>query len=196
MIPIEEGDYLKISYLGYNSLYFKVNHHSSDTLNLFIQKKAFVLEEVEVYPWTKEEFKFKFINLEVNQDSIDYLRNKIIVPKEDLVAALKQAQTQKMRENNPNMIVGVSMPAFANYKTKKDKQIVELEALKKWVKKETEYRKLVQNITNYKDEELNRFIKFCNFSKSYISTARSYYLGIEIQKKYKAFESLKSSKVN
>jgi hypothetical protein len=85
------------------------------------------------------------------------------------------------------------MPAFGNYKTKKEKQIVKLEALKRWLVKEEAYRRLIEKITSYSGVELNAFISFCNFSKNYISNAREYYLAMNIQKKYLEFEQLKQN---
>lgn len=196
LIPIEEKNYLKFSYLGYNNYYIQISKVTNDTLQIFLYKKTYQLESVTIYPWTKEEFQYQFVNNDFNEDSIDRIKALISVPKEELVAELRNAKTERMRENNPGMIAGVSMPAFSNYKTNKEKQIAKLEALKKWVRKEEAYRKLIKKITNYSGTELNTFISFCNFSKNYITNARDYYLALNIQKKYLEFEELKEQSKN
>jgi len=183
MLHVSDKDYFKISYLGYNNKYVQINSSNKDTLTYYIQRKAFELEVVNVYPWTKEEFKYKFVHNDFNTDSIDQLIAKITVPKAELLQVY----------NNRNMGV-IAIPIFANYKTSKEKQIIQLEKLKFWVKKENEYRKLITHITGYKADQLNAFIKYCNFSKRYISYARDYYLALAIKNKYLEFEKAKRNK--
>ncbi len=192
MIPAEQKDYIKVSFLGYNNKYYQISEVNSDTILIPIYRKTYQLANVDVYPWTKEEFQYQFVHNKFEKDSIDKLKELISVPKEVLLADLEQEKTRQMRENNPNMIAGVSMSAFANYKTKKEKQIIQLEALKRWVKKEKAYRELITHITGYTGMELNAFIRFCNFSKNYISNARDYYLALNIQKKYLEYKTLKN----
>lgn len=181
MIPVEIGDFVKVSFLGFNDNYYLVQKIDKDTIQLKMIPKAYQIEEVDVYPWTKEEFKYEFVNHDFKKDSIDQLKDKITLSEEDIEAA-------QMGKGY------IAIPIFANYKTKKEKQIIALEELKKRVAKEEEYRKLIQRITGYKEAELNAFIIFCNFSKRYIMYAREYYLGLAISKKYLEFEKLKSKR--
>jgi len=179
LIHVSNKDYLKISYLGYNNLYIQVKQgESKDTLIFYLHKKTFKLDEVDVYPWSKDEFKYEFIHKQFKTDSIDLLLQKIRVPKSELLAI----------HNNKGFI---AIPIFANYKTKKERQIIQLEQLKRWTLKENAYRKLITNITGYQKAELNAFINYCNFSKRYISYAREYYLALAIKKKYIEFEKVK-----
>jgi len=173
MIQASESDYLKISYLGYNSLYFQAQS-SSDTLSFFISKKNFELKEVEVYPWTREEFRHKFVHMEIEKDSLDWLKSNINLSREEL-----------------KWITPVS---FHNYKTKKEKQEIKLRELKAWIAKDEIFRKSIVRMTNYKDLELEDFIRFCNFSKQYIMETRTYYLTEAMRKKYLEFEEKKLSK--
>jgi len=173
-----KGDYLKLSFMGYNTLYYQVKNTVSDTITFFLVRKVYELEDIDVYPWTKREFKYKFVYTKFNTDSIDWLLKKILVPKSELLAI-------------HNFKPFIAIPIFSNFKTKKEKQIVRLEELKHWIKKSERYRKMVVKVTGYKELELNAFIKYCNFSKRYISYARSYYLTSAIEKKYIAFENRK-----
>ncbi len=179
MIHASDKDYLKISYLGYNNLYIQVNKSNTDTLTFYLHKKSFELEEVDIYPWTKKEFKYQFTHQNFKPDSIDQILINIRVPKAELIAI----------HNNKGFI---AIPIFANYKTKKERQIIQLKQLKRWIIKEDLYRKYITNITGYKNAELNTFIRYCNFSRRYISYAREYYLTLAIKKKYIEFEKLKS----
>ena len=175
MIQVTDKDYLRISYIGYNNLYIQIDKNIKDTLNLYLQEKIFELENVDVYPWSKEEFKYEFVYHKFKSDSIDGLKASIKVP------------VAELRALGPNGI-----PAFKNFKTKKEKQEIKLIELKKWLKKDQSYRVIIKKITNYEDAELEAFIRFCNFSRRYISYAREYYLTFAISLKYKEFEKLKS----
>jgi len=176
LIMVQSSDYIKITHIAYYEAYHQIKNQTKDTLYIKIYRKTYQLESVTVYPWSKEEFKFKFIHTDFKQDSIDKFLKKITVPKEELVQLAKSTAI-------------ISIPI--SYKTSKERQIIILNDIKNWVEKETEYRELITKITGYQAEELNAFIMFCNFSKRYIMNARAYYLGLAIEKKYFEFEQKK-----
>ena len=175
---VTEGDYLKLSFMGYNTYYYQVRNTVSDTITFLLARKVYELEDIDVYPWTIKEFKHKFVYTNFDADSIDWLLKKILVPKSELLAI-------------HNFKPFIAIPVFSNFKTKKEKQIVRLEELKRWIKKEERYREMVAKVTGYRELELNKFIKYCNFSKRYISYARSYYLTSAIEKKYTEYQKSK-----
>ncbi len=176
LIMVQNSDYIKITHIAYYEAYHQIKNQTKDTLYIKIYRKTYQLESVTVYPWSKEEFKFKFVHTDFKQDSIDKFLKKITVPKEELVQLAKSTAI-------------ISIPI--SYKTSKERQIIILNDIKNWVEKETEYRELITKITGYQAEELNAFIMFCNFSKRYIMNARAYYLGLAIEKKYFEFEQKK-----
>jgi len=176
LIMVQSSDYIKITHIAYYEAYHQIKNQTKDTLYIKIYRKTYQLESVTVYPWSKEEFKFKFVHTDFKQDSIDKFLKKITVPKEELVQLAKSTAI-------------ISIPI--SYKTSKERQIIILNDIKNWVEKENEYRELITKITGYQAEELNAFIMFCNFSKRYIMNARAYYLGLAIEKKYFEFEQKK-----
>lgn len=176
MIQASESDYLKISYLGYHSLYFQAHADGNDTLDFLIRKKNFELKEVEVYPWTREEFRHEFVHKDIKKDSLYWLEAKINLSREEL-----------------RWITPVS---FHNYKTSKEKQEIRLRALKAWIAKDEIFRKSIVRMTNYKDLELEDFIRYCQFSKQFVMEAKTYYLTSAMRQKYIEFEDLKKSKTN
>jgi len=176
LIMVQNSDYIKITHIAYYEAYHQIKNQTKDTLYIKIYRKTYQLESVTVYPWSKEEFKFKFVHTDFKQDSIDKFLKKITVPKEELVQLAKSTAI-------------ISIPI--SYKTSKERQIIILNDIKNWVEKENEYRELITKITGYQAEELNAFIMFCNFSKRYIMNARAYYLGLAIEKKYFEFEQKK-----
>lgn len=173
MIQASEGDYLKISYLGYHSLYFQAHIDGNDTLDFFIKHKNFELKEVEVFPWTREEFRHDFVHKEIKKDSLDWLEMRINLSREEL-----------------RWITPVS---FHNYKTSKEKQEIRLRELKAWIAKDEIFRKSIVRMTNYKDLELEDFIRYCRFSKQFVMEAKTYSLTSAMREKYLEFEKVKNT---
>jgi hypothetical protein len=175
MLHVSKGDFVKISYVGYHSYYYKVNFDKSDTLTFILNQKVFELDNVDVYPWTRQEFRYKFVYDDIKPDSIDLIKSWIIAPPAEI-----------------SNIGPIGFSIFANFKTSQEKQIIKLNELKHWLIKEEDYRKKIVKITGYEGIELNLFIKYCNFSKRYVSYARDYYLTLNITQKYLEYERLKT----
>jgi len=172
MLQVNDKDYIKISYVGYNNLYYQINSENTDTLDLFLIKKTYQLAEVEVFPWTKDEFKVQFIEMDTPVDSVEWLTDRINLSTKELKWLTPAGMTIK-------------------YKTSKERQEIKVKALKRWAEKDKIFRKIVKSLTDYEGLELEVFIRFCNFKKSFISYAREYYLTEAIQKKYLEFEQRK-----
>ncbi len=173
MIQVNQKDYLKISFVGYNNLYYQVNSENTDTLDFYLSKKTYHIDEVEVFPWTKEEFKVQFVEMDTPLDSNEWLTDRINLSTKELKWLTPAGMTIK-------------------YKTSKERQEIKLKALKRWAEKEKMFREIVKRLTDYQGLELEVFIRFCNFKKSFISYAREYYLTEAIQKKYLEFEQKKT----
>jgi len=200
LIMVQNSDYIKITHIAYYEAYHQIKNQTKDTLYIKIYRKTYQLESVTVYPWSKEEFKFKFVHTDFKQDSIDKFLKKITVPKEELVQLAKSTaiisipisyKTSKERQIIILNDIKNWVEKENEYRELITRQIIILNDIKNWVEKETEYRELITKITGYQAEELNAFIMFCNFSKRYIMNARAYYLGLAIEKKYFEFEQKK-----
>lgn len=172
IIKAFDKDFLKVSYIGFNDLYFKALQNSKDTLVLYLQEKKYQLEEVKVYPWTKKEFKHQFVHRKYKSDTMEWLTKRINLSKEELM--------------------WITPVSFHNYKTSKERQIVKLKEMKAFFIKEEAFRKIIFELTGYKDLELEDFIRFCKFSKQYISKTQLYYLSESIRKKHLQFEENKA----
>ncbi len=191
-IALEPNDYLKISLLGYYSVYLQA-HRASDTMQVFLSKKVYQLETVTIYPWTKEEFKHQFIHLDIDDDSVKTLQLRLRVPKIELERERNYAIYERMRDPMPGNIKTVGIPigiSLGNYKNKKERQLSKLEKIKRWNQAEDKYWELAKKMTGYKGEKLNAFIRFCNFSGRYVTYAREYFLAFNIKKKILEFERL------
>ena len=172
MIKSLDKDYLKISYVGYNNLYIQADFSVGDTIDILFYKKTYELEEVEVLPWSKSEFKHKFIHNTFPSDTLEWMKSRYSVSKEELI--------------------WLTPTSFHNYKTSKERQEIKLKKLMKWIEKDNVFRKIIVDICGYEKLELEDFIRYCNFSKNYISNAREYYLTEAIRRKHLEFEKNKN----
>ena len=172
MILASPNDFIRVSYMGYNDIYLKVDLSNQDTLDIYLSKKLYQLDEVKVHPWTKEEFKHQFVSKKMPTDAIEWLRQKYAVSREELI--------------------WLTPVSFHNYKTSKERQISQLKTLKIWEKKDDLYKEIVKKMTNYEGEEYISFLEFCHFSKDYISNTREFYLIETVKKKYIEFEKKKN----
>lgn len=173
MIKASSNDFLKISYMGYHDVYQKVGAQNKDTVEIFLSKKSYQIEEVKIRPWTKKEFKYQFVTKEPPSDTSEWLRMKFAVPREELI--------------------WLTPVSFHNYKTSKERQIINLVKEKAWAEKDVLYKKIVKNMTHYESDEYIKFLEYCHFSKDYILRTRELYITEEVKKKYLEFESKKLS---
>ena len=173
LIKAKQNDFLKISYMGYNDVYLKVNMQDKDTLEVYMVKKSYQLDEVEVMPWTKSEFKYQFVTKEPPTDTSEWLKMRFSVSKEELIS--------------------LTPASFHNYKTSKERQIINLVKEKKWENKDLIYKQIVKKMTHYQDDEYVKFLEYCHFTKDYILRTRELYIVEEVKKKYLEFEKKKIS---
>ena len=114
---------------------------TGDTLTVILNQKVFELENVDVLPWTKQEFKYLFVKIEPPSNPTKWLEKRINLSKEELIS--------------------LTPASFHNYKTSKERQQIKLISIKGWEQKDQLYEKIVKNITHYKNEELQAFFIYC-----------------------------------
>jgi len=173
-ISSKKGDYIKFSFMGYHNIYKMIKKESNDTLVFYLHPQIMALNSIDVYPWTKEEFKYKFVHDTILPDAVDRLKKRILVP----VDELKFLSIPKGK--------GFIIPL--NFKSSKEKQIEILNKIKAVIKAEKRYRALIYQVTKLKDSEQNNFIQFCNFTNRYIKYARDYYLILAIKNKWEDYK--------
>jgi len=173
-ISTKKGDYVKFSYMGYHNMYRMIQKKTNDTIVFYLRPQVMALNTVDVYPWTKEEFKYRFVHDTILPDAIDRLKKRIRVP----IDELKFLSIPKGK--------GFIIPL--NFKSNKEKQIEILNKIKERIKTEKRYRALIYQITKLKGKEQDNFIKYCNFTDRYIKYARDYYLILAIKNKWEVYK--------
>ena len=173
-ISAKKGDYIKVSFMGYHNVYKMIKQKDTDTLIFYLRPQIMALNSIDVYPWTKDEFKYKFVHDTILPDAVDRLKKRIRVPLDEL----KFLSIPKGK--------GFIIPL--NFKTNKEKQIELLNKIKERIKTEKRYRALIYQVTKLKDKEQDNFIKYCNLTDRYIKYARDYYLILAIKNKWEVYK--------
>lgn len=174
------GDSLEISRVGY---YSKEVLTSPKFQVVELSEKQYELKAVSVSGLgTYEEFKYNVIHsplpktLEINPEIVKSFPQKVVVLQ-------------------PQMSIPLGSPVTAVYMmlSKEGKSLRKLAELEKTEKVVASYKykyspEIVSNLTGLKDFELEKFIKYCNISESFILASNEYEIAEKILgcfKKYK-----------
>jgi hypothetical protein len=178
-VTMHRDDILAINALGYERKYFSLNDSISNISQIFLiklEEKTYHIAGVDIYDARWKDFEFEFSKVEIeNQETKERIQKwfyTLIDPKE---LALITASTA----------IGIPI----NFKSKQDKQKVELEEIKV-IEAENKiiYSKynpeLVSEITGFNESETYRFIKFCNFDREFLIRSNDYEIIVEIKKQF------------
>ncbi len=191
-IPVHLGDSLVFSSIGYFTKALIVTEEAlaADYIEVKLAQREYQLSEVEVNPLgTKEQFREKFLALEVDDGSIDIVGIK---------KPSKDPRTIPITEDENEIkkakyILNPASFLYGNF-SKDAKARQELHRLEqKKQKHRYNYQKfnedVVHRITGFENEELLEFMDYCNFSESQIYRYSDYELTVAILNKQRTFES-------
>lgn len=181
IIPVVYKDSLRISSIGFQTkLIFIKDRSSRDSLFHIIKmtKKTYDLATVNIYELRWQVFKAEFMEETVKEDKTAMrISNWMahLVPSDELRMIFQASRG-----------VGFSI----NYKTKADKsrkKVAEME--KKYQLIAPKYNdKMIKSITGLKDEEIYKFIEFCNFDDAFLMNATEYEIMEEILIRWKEYQ--------
>lgn len=196
-IPAKVGDSLVFSIIGYSTRAMIVSEEDllADFVRVKMVQRSYELGEVEVNPFgTKEQFRERFMELEVDDGTIEIVgvkgpsKDRRTIPVTEDANEIKKAKYM------------LSPASFIYGNLSKDaKARQELHRLNKEKEKHRyNYQKFNENVVNritgYEGEQLVAFMDYCNFSQQQIYSYNDYELTIAILNKQKAYErSLQSS---
>lgn len=191
-IPVHLGDSLVFTSIGYatKAIIITEKELEPDYIEVKLVQRSYELGEVEVNPFgTKDQFRERFIELEVDDGTIEIIgvkgpsKNRRTIPITEDANEIKKAKHM------------LSPASFLYGNLSKDaKARQELHRLNREKEKHKyNYQKfndeVVGKITGYSGETLFDFMEFCNFSESQIYRFNDYELTIAIMNKQKAYES-------
>jgi hypothetical protein len=187
-LPAAAGDTLVFSASGY---YHRLEIVTDFILNTAVFRPfkmdplVYPIREANVFaPGTYDQFKQKFISLDLSKDKTEVLRRNL---QQESVLAARDAY-RKVQEKQ-KIGGGVGVPIL----TPKEKEMIKLRAiLAAGNQKKQVYKKfnpvLVKKITGINtDEEILEFMAYCSFSDELIRNTNEYDLMVMIARKYEEF---------
>lgn len=190
-IPVHLGDSLIFSSIGYHHKALIVTEKEllADYIEIKMVQREYQLGEVEVNPLgTKEQFRQKFMELEVDDGTIEIVgikgpsKDRRTIPVTEDANEIKKAKYM------------MSPASFIYGNLSKDaKARQELHRLEKQKERHRyNYQKfnedVVTKVTGYEGDKLHEFMDFCNFSESQIYGFSDYELTVAILHKQRQFE--------
>jgi len=171
---------IKISSIGYYTKIINVDINNI-VIPLIINMKERVYEimQVEIYPFTKQEFKYQFIHKNIPKDTIAYIQD-ILRTRWNTVAVLRGLTPKRQ------------IPL--NFKTSIEKQEILLAKIKEYTILKEQNIKRIKIITKLEGNDLYNFDRFCKFSFNFLKNAPEYYIYVKIEKKYEEYKKLPKTK--
>jgi hypothetical protein len=171
---------IKISSIGY---YTKTIYLNTENIKvpyvIELKERIYQILQVEVYPFTKKEFKHDFVYKEIPKDTIALI--------EDVM---------KTRWNSVEVLRGLTPTRQIplNFKTNIERQEILLAKIKEYSALKTSNLALMKQITNFEGKKLYDFDRYCKFSYNFLKNAPEYYIYIKITEKFEEFKKLPPAK--
>jgi len=174
---------LKYSAIGYYTKTIVLNYDSINIpFNVFLKYRIYEIMQVDVYPFTKKEFKHKFVHDSIPKDNIDII-------KDNLKTKFNSSERLKeLAEASKNKLI-LAIPL--NFKTDIEKQEELLEKIKELSRLKTQNIDRIKRITNLTGKELYDFESFCKFNYQYLKSASEYTIYTEIYKLWEEYKKIK-----
>ncbi|MBL4585564.1 MAG: hypothetical protein JKX84_00695 [Flavobacteriales bacterium] len=196
-IPVHLGDSVVFTSIGYftKALIITEQQLSADYIEVRMVQRDYELGEVRVNPLgTKEQFRKKFMELQVDDGSIEIIGvKKPTKERRELPITEDKNEIKKAKYlfTNPLSFLYGNLSKNA----KKQQEYHKLEAQKE--KNRLNYTKfneaVVERITGYDGVKLNEFMDYCNFSENDIYRFTEYELAVMILNKQQSFERITRS---
>ena len=193
-IPVHLGDSIVFSSIGYFHKAFIVSEKelNADFIEVRMVQRGYQLGEVEVNPLgTKEQFRQKFMELEVDDGTIEIVGIKKPSAERRTIPITEDANEIKKAKH---LFKSPASFLYGNFSkdAKMRQELHRLEAEKQ--KNQYNDRKfnedVVHRITGYENEQLLEFMDYCNFSEQQVYRYSDYELTVAILNKQRSFERI------
>ncbi len=182
-LTLLRSDILRFSALGYDTEYIAYADtlvDGSEIQTIRMTPKVYNIAEVDIYEARWKDFQFEFAHTKVEE-----LEQKGRI--DDWFHTVVSEEELKM------LTAYASAGIPINYKSNRQKQLEKVEYLER---RESDYELVamkfnhdfVAQTTNLPDEEIEAFMKFCNFSRAFILMANKYDLIVEMKKRLIAYQ--------
>lgn len=188
-IWVMSGDKLNVSALGYHYKEFEVNSFLDTLVKIPLENRIYEIREAKIsYLGTYKEFEYKVVNLKLPDNGINSAVENIFNYVEPPPLFVEPTITSP---------ASLAYNLFSKDAKDKKKYIeLEKEAKVNDQVREKYNKEIVKNLTGLKDDEVVRFMKFCDFKKEYILSLDEYKLYSEIVLRLDDFKKLQKDSLN
>ena len=167
----------KFSTIGYyTNTVIIVKNDFKIPYDVFLEFRIYEIMQVDVYPFTKDEFKHEFVYADIKKDDIDIIKDNL---------KTKFNSVKRLKELTPAMQIPL------NFKSKIEKQEDLLVKIKELNNLKLKNYERIRRVTNYAGKEVYDFDRFCRFSYHFLKYASEYVIYREINKRWKEYKKLK-----
>jgi len=169
---------IKISSIGYYTKTISINLNNIKMPYVIeLKEQIYEITQVEIYPFTKQEFRYEFVHKYIPKDTITLIKDMM---------KTKFNTVQVLRDLTPKRQIPL------NFKTNIEKQEILLAKIKEYSSLKEINLKRMEKVTGLKNKELYNFDRYCKFSFSFLKEAPEYYIYIKIQEKYEEYKLRKN----
>lgn len=188
-IWVISGDTLNISAIGYRFKEFRVEDFKDTLVRITLENRTYEIREARIsYLGTYKEFEYKVVNLELPDLGINPAVENIFNYVESPPLFVEPAIT------SPASLVYILFSKDAKDK----KKYIVLKTEEKITEKVRKIynEKIVKNLTGLEDDQVIKFMKFCNFRNEYILSMDEYKLYSEILHRLDDFKKQQLDSLN
>jgi len=167
---------IKISSIGYYTKTISIDFNNIE-IPLIIEMKERIYEimQVEIYPFTKEEFKYEFVHKDIPKDTIAHIQD---------ILRTRWNTVEVLRELTPKRQIPL------NFKSNIEKQEILLAKIKEYTILKEQNMERIKKVTKFEGKELYDFDRFCKFSFNFLKNAPEYYIYIKIEEKFEEYKKM------
>ena len=167
----------KFSTIGYYSKKLSIiKNEFKIPYDVFLKFRIYEIMQVDIYPFTKKEFKHEFVYADIKKDDIDIIKDNL---------KTKFNSVKRLTELTPAMQIPL------NFKSRIEKQEELLLKIKELSKLRLKNYERIRRVTNYTGKDIYDFDRFCRFSYHFLKNASEYVIYREMNKRWKEYKKLK-----
>ncbi len=185
------GDTIVFSALGYLYKVMLVNETMlNEGANVFLTPRIYEIESVDIVAFRSyEDFKRKFLALELPETKTDILRqNLIVIGRKEALEAIEERKVQDALNGQPGKepMNGFTLLYKEDLQRMNYARVLKQEKKQRVIDKKYNYE-IVLKVTQLPKDEVIDFIGFCNFSTEFLYRATEYEILVKIEEKLKEY---------
>jgi len=167
---------IKISSIGYYTKTISIDLKDIKIpFKIEMKERIYEIMQVEIYPFTKEEFRYQFVHKDIPKDTIAHIQD---------ILRTRWNSVEVLRGLTPKRQIPL------NFKTSVEKQEILLAKIKEYTVLKEQNMERIKRITKLEGNDLYDFDRFCKFSFNFLKNAPEYYIYVKIEEKFEEYKKM------